>query len=123
MVGSCAKLVVAAVAAGAAMFPGSLGAQAPGSGGRLCVYASQSYSEGAFVCAQRGLMLSCALEGGRAVWKPAAAPDLGRLCVSPLRRAFAPRKAARRVVAAPIQRPAPAGSAKCFVFNGKQYCE
>ncbi len=105
------------------MLPIGLGAQGPGSSAPLCIYASRSYSEGAYVCAQRALMLNCALDGGRAVWKPVAAPDLSRLCVASAQRAFAPRRAARRVVAAPIQRSAPAGSAKCFVFNGKQYCE
>jgi hypothetical protein len=32
----------------------------------VCLYANKSYSEGAFVCVQKSLMLSCVTDGGRA---------------------------------------------------------
>jgi hypothetical protein len=33
--------------------------------GPVCLYESKAYSEGAYVCVQKSLMLTCALEGTR----------------------------------------------------------
>lgn len=90
----------------------------------VCVYRSRSYSEGAFICVQKSLMQACMSDGSRLVWKIVADRDLGDRCVSPVPLA-GPRKRwvrhARTVRhAAPPPEPA---SAKCFVFNGKRYCE
>jgi hypothetical protein len=90
----------------------------------VCVYQSRSYSEGAFICVQRSLMQSCTNEGARMVWKVVADKDIGDRCTSPLpqseyrRRPFRYSRIARQSAPAAQQ-----GSAKCFVFNGKTYCE
>lgn len=90
-----------------------------------CLYQSRSYSEGAYICVQKSLMQSCTSDSGRMVWKVVADRELGDRCVAPLTYAEPPR---RRVVhrARVVRRaaaPVASVSAKCFVFNGKQYCE
>jgi hypothetical protein len=92
----------------------------------VCVYESRSYSDGALICVNRALMLSCSLDGGRASWKPVTDQKLADVCEA--------SRARPRVVEAPrprhhrhgIRHPVRVNadrSAKCFVFNGKQYCE
>jgi hypothetical protein len=93
----------------------------------VCVYDSKSYSDGALICVNRALMLSCSLDGVRASWKPVTDTHLASVCEAPSARP--------RVVEAPPPRPRhrhglrhpprinASQSAKCFVFNGKQYCE
>jgi hypothetical protein len=91
--------------------------------GPTCLYQSRSYSEGAYICVQRSLMQTCASDGA---WRVVIDRELSDRCVAPL--AFtAPRKrivhrarVIRQTVAAPQAEPA---SAKCFVFNGRRYCE
>jgi len=92
----------------------------------LCLYDSKSYSDGAFICAQKSLMLMCSSDGGHAMWKVVTDKDLGDRCTSPiaLGSPILPRRRARW--AHHIRhsvRPATEASAKCFSFNGKQYCE
>src|SRR5882724_7362603 len=88
-----------------------------------CLYASKSYSDGAFVCVQKALMLSCSSDGARATWKIVADKDLSQRCVVPTTVAYAPpRPQARRIIRARMNTAA-GSAAKCFHFNGKQYCE
>ena len=90
----------------------------------VCLYQSKSYSEGAFICVQKSLMQTCTSDGARAIWRAVTDREINDRCVTPPtvtepRRRFVHRtRAARHAVAPPQQ-----GSAKCFVFNGKTYCE
>jgi uncharacterized protein DUF1496 len=90
----------------------------------VCLYQSRSYSEGAFICVQKSLMQTCSSDGTRMVWRIVTDKDIGDRCVAPLARTE-PRR--RRVHHARVVRhavaPAEPVSAKCFVFNGKRYCE
>jgi hypothetical protein len=110
----CAGLIAAA----------PLRAEQKATGGAACLYHSRSYSDGAFICVQKSLMLSCSSDGTRATWKIVADRDLSERCVAPnaLASAPAPRRQVRRTHA--IRTRVDAGvSAKCFTFNGKRYCE
>jgi len=71
-------------------------------------------------------MLNCSLDGGRTTWKPVTEQKLADACEA--------SRARPRVVEAPprsrhrhgLRRPVRINadrSAKCFAFNGKQYCE
>ena len=90
--------------------------------GPTCLYQSRSYSEGAYICVQRSLMQTCAADGA---WRVVIDKEFSDRCVAPLtfaeprRRIVHRARVARQAVAAPAE-PA---SAKCFVFNGKRYCE
>jgi hypothetical protein len=91
-----------------------------------CVYQSRSYSEGAYICVQRSLMQTCTSDGARMVWRVIADGELNARCTAPLTFAEPRRRLVHR--ARPVRHavaPAPAESvsAKCFVFNGKRYCE
>jgi Protein of unknown function (DUF1496) len=102
-----------------------LRAELPASG-PSCVYANRAYSDGAFICVQKSLMLSCIADGTRARWNMVADRDLSERCVAPtaLSAAPGPRRHGHRPHASrPRIAPVAAASAKCFHFNGKQYCE
>jgi hypothetical protein len=91
-----------------------------------CLYQSKSYSDGAFICVQKSLMLNCTSDGTRPTWKIVAERDLAERCVGPTVLTYPParRRHARRMHA--IRRSvevAGEGSAKCFTFSGKRYCE
>jgi Protein of unknown function (DUF1496) len=91
----------------------------------VCVYESKSYSDGALICVNRALMLGCSLDGGRASWKPITDQRLASVCESSPARprvVEAPRQRHRHGVR-PSVRVNADRSAKCFVFNGRQYCE
>lgn len=89
-----------------------------------CVYQSRSYSEGAFICVQKSLMQACTSDGARLVWRIVPDKDIADRCVSPLPSAqYRKRMVHRTRVARQIAAPAQPNSAKCFVFNGKRYCE
>jgi len=91
----------------------------------VCVYESKSYSDGALICAHRSLMLACSTESAKAVWKPVTDRSLASVCdtAGERPRIETPSRPRRRHG---IHHPAPIDadrSAKCFFFNGKQYCE
>ena len=94
----------------------------------LCVYHNRSYSDGAHICIQRQLMMTCAAEGGRATWRVVENERLARLCESPVATGRIaqwerqPRWAMKRhqTSAAPVNVH---GSGKCFTFMGRRYCE
>jgi hypothetical protein len=103
-----------------------LRAEQASGGGPVCLYQSKSYSEGAFVCVQKSLMLNCSTDGRHPSWKVVADRDLNERCVAPtaLNHSAWPRRHARRTYAVRHRMDAAREiSAKCFNFNGKQYCE
>jgi hypothetical protein len=94
--------------------------------GPICLYQGKSYSEGALVCVQKSLMLNCAVEGTQATWKPVVDPELSQRCVTPAALAYPPalhRHHHRMYASRHTIEPARQMAAKCFSFNGRQYCE
>jgi len=49
----------------------------------VCLYESGSYSEGAFVCVQKSLMLTCVSDGAHVLWKPVVDKDINDRCTAP----------------------------------------
>lgn len=86
-----------------------------------CVYASQSYSNGALVCAQKSVMLTCQTDGARSTWIVVTDRELSNRCGEsaafsrPRPRVYANYRRHQREQIVP--------GAKCFEFNGKRYCE
>jgi hypothetical protein len=123
--------VFIAVAGGATlMWPLGLCAQQTKVDGPLplCMYDSKSFSEGADICVQAGLILTCSVIENRPVWSVVTDKELGKLCMKPFRRESddMPKVSMRRHV----RRSSGIGSVsltnssdKCFSFNGKRYCE
>ena len=98
----------------------------PASSAPVCIYESESYSEGAYLCIRKGLMLGCTAGAGRVNWTVVADRELSNLCGGGDYRArLTPRQryAQRRRPVATAAPPPASASAKCFVFNGKSYCE
>ena len=94
--------------------------------GPVCLYDSRSYSDGAYVCVQKSLMLMCASDGTRAIWKPVDERDLNERCTAPLTLNYPPEpRPHRHWRHAVLHRIHPVAEipAKCFVFIGRQYCE
>jgi hypothetical protein len=100
--------------------------------GPVCLYDSRSYSDGAYVCVQKSLMLMCSSDGAKATWKPVADHDLNERCTAPvtLDRSPEPHRSTEqhahrhwRHALSHRLRPFAESSARCFVFVGKQYCE
>jgi uncharacterized protein DUF1496 len=90
----------------------------------VCLYQSRSYSEGAFICVQKSLMQACTSDGTRLVWRIVTDKDIGDRCVTPIPTIEARKRIVRRTrVARQVVAPTEPVSAKCFVFNGKRYCE
>jgi hypothetical protein len=96
------------------------------SAGAACLYNSRSYSDGAFVCVQKSLMLTCSSDGTRASWKIVTDGNISERCVSPIALTVprSPHKRTHRAhwIRHSIQ-AVERSPAKCFTFNGKQYCE
>jgi hypothetical protein len=89
----------------------------------ICVYASKTYTSGAYLCLNRSLMLSCTTDGGHPAWKAVTEPQLAGACHANEDFYVARRSrhvSYRRRIASP---PVPGTSAKCFDFAGKHYCE
>jgi len=94
--------------------------------GPVCLYESKAYSEGAFVCVQKSLMLSCVADGARAVWKPVPDKDINDRCTAPTVQHYPPEprfRAPRHHYVVRRIHPLVANPAKCFVFNSREYCE
>jgi len=94
--------------------------------GAVCLYESKAYSEGAFVCVQKSLMLTCVAEGAHMSWKPVPDRDINDRCTAPTVQHVAPEPRIhpywhRRQVR--LSHPFVENPAKCFIFNGVQYCE
>jgi len=52
----------------------------------VCIYNSSAYSDGAFVCVQKSLMLKCAVDDTKATWTAVTDKDLGDKCLAPAAR-------------------------------------
>lgn len=91
----------------------------------LCIYDSKDYSDGAFICVQKSLMLNCSADGTKATWKIVDDKDINARCIAPLARTAEPasRPRYRRTAMRPPVFRAGDPNAKCFNFNGKRYCE
>lgn len=87
-----------------------------------CVYASKSYSDGAFLCVQKSVALICRSDGGRFAWATVTDKDLADRCTTaePYVR---PHHARVRTAYRMHRRDPMISAAKCFEFNGKRYCE
>lgn len=103
----------------------TLAATAPASAepaASTCVYASRSYSDGAFLCVQKSVALICRSDGGRFSWTTVTDKDMADRCTAPAPDVRPHR--ARVRTAYRVHRRAPIiSAAKCFDFNGKHYCE
>jgi hypothetical protein len=92
----------------------------------VCLYNSRSYSDGAYICVQKSLMQTCASDGAHATWKAVLDKDLSERCTAPMTLDYPPEQRThghRRHAILRRVHPVAEGSAKCFAFNGKQYCE
>ena len=91
-----------------------------------CLYKSRTYSDGAFVCVQKSLMLKCSADGAQATWSQVEDKDLAGRCTGPrARSATQAQKLAqwhRRNIRREITPPTDT-SPRCFNFNGNRYCE
>jgi hypothetical protein len=103
----------------------SVQTQVQAQGSSVCIYSSQSFSEGASICVARHLMMSCSVTESRAVWKLVGDRGVSRMCPGPSRSAVEtavpPRRQLARRGAAAVP-PADTGT-KCFTFNGRRFCE
>lgn len=102
-----------------------LSAQTQSAGAPLCVYDSKDYSDGAFICVQKSLMLNCSADGTKATWKIVDDKDINARCIAPIARTAESmlRPRYRRTAMRPPVFRAADPNAKCFHFNGKRYCE
>ena len=94
--------------------------------GPLCLFESKTYSEGAFVCVQKSLMLTCVTDAARALWKPVPDKDINERCTAPTAQHYSPerrRHGSRHPYSIRRTSPLAANPAKCFAFNGREYCE
>ncbi len=105
--------------------PLAVHAQAPSSNNALCVYDSKDYSDGAYICAQKSMMLTCQTDGAKATWKIVTDKDINDRCIAPIVRAniTEPRVRRRHYVRPASARVYADPNARCFHFNGKRYCE
>jgi hypothetical protein len=86
----------------------------------------KTYSDGAYLCVQRPLMLVCGSDGSHAMWKPVGDKDINERCTAPMTSHYPAGLHAhgrRRHAIFHRVRPLAAGSAKGFMFTGKRYCE
>ena len=94
--------------------------------GPVCLYESKAYSEGAFVCVQKSLMLTCVADGARVLWKSVPDRDINDRCTAPTVQHYSPERrfhVPRHRYVVRRTHPLAANPAKCFAFNGKEYCE
>lgn len=113
-------LICVSCSGGAFAAPGEKPATGP-----VCLYESRTYSEGAYICIQKSLMQVCTSDGTHAAWKGVPDRDINDRCIAPMTH-YPPEPrihAVRRHGLVRRSQPLLEGSAKCFVFNGRQYCE
>lgn len=61
----------------------------------VCIYNSGAYSDSAFVCVQKALMLKCVVDDARATWTTVADKDLSDKCQMPAARGTIHQQRAR----------------------------
>jgi hypothetical protein len=89
----------------------------------LCVYDNRSFSEGASICIQARLAMTCSLVADRVLWK--VDNEVSNLCVKPMQWISGERlqsRSARRSLRKKYEPPLSKVD-KCFDFGGKHYCE
>jgi hypothetical protein len=119
------RAAFAAILIGSSAVITSAQAQPAAQASPVCIYESKSYTDGALICVYRTLMLTCSAEGARATWKAVPDRSLASVCdrAGEGPRVAAPSRPPRRHgIHHPVRMNADR-TAKCFVFNGKQYCE
>ena len=90
----------------------------------VCVYESKTYSDGAYICAQKSMMLTCQTDGAKATWKIVTDKDINDRCIAPIVRSNIAEPRRHRHYVRPVTARVYADpNAKCFNFNGKRYCE
>jgi hypothetical protein len=93
----------------------------------VCVYDDRSFSDGAHICVQKNLMMTCTVTGEKPVWTLVLDKDLSERCLAPFQlhttdlNARSHHHAVRRQARADA--PLAPTSTPCFTFNGKRYCE
>jgi hypothetical protein len=90
-----------------------------------CLYDGRSFSDGARICVQKNLMMTCPLKDERPQWTLVSDKELSSFCLAPTLRADLdvgpPHIQIRRAhsrLALPLT-----GSSACFTFNRRRYCE
>ena len=89
-----------------------------------CLYENKSFSEGAFICVQKSVMLNCSSDGVRVTWKLVTEKDINDRCTIPHARAYRPAsphhayRLHRDRVTYTANSPL-----RCFSFRDKRYCE
>lgn len=89
----------------------------------VCFYKSESYSEGAYLYPNRLLLLTCAVDAGRPLWKVVPTSKLNDLRVQGSNLAASANAGPTE---SQVSSPPPPGSGvqpKCFAVNGKRYCQ
>lgn len=92
----------------------------PTSSAPVCIYESESYSEGAFLCIRKGLMLGCTASAGKVNWTVAADPTASS-AISAAAAIIAPAWSAATLRPAPPPRRGCRRAAAGFSF-GKVFC-
>jgi hypothetical protein len=87
-----------------------------------CIYASRSYGDGAVLCVQKSIALICRSDTGRFAWTTVADKDLADRCTAPEPH-MRPHHVRVRTAYRVRHHDPMIDAAKCFVFNGKRYCE
>lgn len=98
----------------------------PAPSGVVCVYDDRSFSEGAHICVQKNLMMTCTVIGEKPAWTLVLDKDLSERCLVPFQLHTADLNARRHHMVrrqARADAPRAPASAPCFTFNGKRYCE
>jgi hypothetical protein len=99
----------------------------PTSSGVVCIYDDRSFSDGAHICVQKNLMMTCTVSGEKPVWTLVLDKDLSERCLVPFQLHSADLNARwhHHMVRRQARADAPfaRASAPCFTFNGKRYCE
>ncbi|MBR0966252.1 DUF1496 domain-containing protein [Bradyrhizobium diazoefficiens] len=112
------KIALAALAVLLAATPGEAEQTTP-----TCLYASRSYSNGAFLCVQKSVALICRSDGGRLSWTTVTDKDLADRCTAPVPHARTHHARVRTAAYRIHHRDPSISPARCFDFNGKRYCE
>lgn len=75
--------IILSVSAAAQTPAGPTPAQQPKPAALTCTYSSKAYSDGAFVCVQKSLMLKCTVDDTKAAWSVVADKEISDKCLAP----------------------------------------
>lgn len=89
----------------------------------VCFYKSETYSEGAYLYPNRLLLLTCAVDAGRSVWKVVPTGKLNDLRAQGSNLAAATSTGPADPQVSPPRPPESGVQPKCFAVNGKRYCQ